>query len=498
MKMKNQERIDRLRERIRKQLKKWDVPSVSICIIKDHEVCMAEGIGQRDQEAGISADAETLYQIASCTKAFTAAAVAMLATEGKLDMDRPVRDYIPSFRLHDEYATAHLTIRDFLSHRSGLPRHEYAWYGTGFSRDELMSHLKDLWLTAPIRYKFQYSNFNYLIAGALIEAVSGMKFEEYLEQKILLPLGMTHSKVYIEDIRSADNKALPYDHTEEYTMEGIRQIDFYQSPAENAESRTGDPTAAAGCISSCAQDMAHWVEFMMGNGEWQGQQRIRPDLMRLLTTPHITLADSPLYSPQRTMNSYALGWQVHSYRGYKMCEHGGNINGFSTETAFLPEMGLGVFVSANMNVTLLADAIVMDVLDTFLDQADTDWYDRLYQGNEEMFDSVRAAFAAPAEQAVSNTHPSHPMADYVGDYERPGYRRVRIEKTEKGLRMDFNSFIVDLTHHHYDTFVTEGVIGELPVGLLVTFGMDPEGMIRTVSMKLGSEEGLGPIVFTKK
>ena len=181
-----------------------------------------------------------------------------------------------------------------------------------------------------------------------------------------------------------------------------------------------------------------------------------------------------------------------------MCEHGGNINGFSTETAFLPELGLGVFVSANMNVTLLADAIVMDVLDAFLDQADTDWYDRLYQGNEEMFDSVRAAFAAPAEQAVSNTQPSHPVADYVGDYERPGYRRVRIEKTEKGRRMDFNSFIVDLTHHHYDTFVTEGVIGELPVGLLVTFGMDPEGMIRTVSMKLGSEEGLGPIVFTKK
>ena len=181
-----------------------------------------------------------------------------------------------------------------------------------------------------------------------------------------------------------------------------------------------------------------------------------------------------------------------------MCEHGGNINGFTTETAFLPELGLGVFVSANMNVTLLADAIVLDVFDGFLDQEDTDWYARLYQGNEEMFASVRAAFAAPAEQAVSNTRPSHPLADYVGDYERPGYRRVRIENTEKGLRIDFNSFIADLTHRHYDTFVTEGVIGELPAGLPVTFGMDPEGRICTVSMKLGSEEGMGSIVFTNK
>lgn len=131
MKLKNPEMINKLRERILEQLKKWDVPSISICIIKDHEVCMAEGIGKKDQEAGISADAMTLYQIASCTKAFTAAAVAMLATEEKLDMDRPVRDYIPSFRLHDEYATAHLTVRDFLSHRSGLPRMNMPGMGRG-------------------------------------------------------------------------------------------------------------------------------------------------------------------------------------------------------------------------------------------------------------------------------------------------------------------------------------------------------------------------------
>ncbi len=493
-----EEITNKLRKRIEEQLKKWDVPSASLCVVKDGETWMAEGIGHRDLEQGIPADQETLYEIASCTKAFTAAAVAVLATEGKLDMDKPVADYIPSFRLNDSYATEHLTIRDFLSHRSGLPRHEYAWYGTGFSREELMGHLKDLRLSAPIRYQFQYSNFNYLIAGALIEATSGMKFEDFLMERLLLPLGMTKSKVYIEDIRSAENKALPYDHTEEYTMEGIRRIDFYKSPAENEESRTGDPTAAAGCISSCAEDMARWMKFSLGDGEWEGKRLIRPDLMKLLFTPHMTVSDSEVYAPERSMGSYALGWQVYNYRGYTLREHGGNINGFTSETVLVPELGLGVFVSANMNVTLLADAITLDAVDLFLGKEDGDWYSRLYKGNEEMFASVRAFFASPGEKAVPDTKPSHALEDYVGEYETPGYRRVLIEKTEDRLRIDFNSFVVGLRHHHYDTFATEGSIGELPAGLLVSFGTSPEGEIKTVSMKLGSEAGLGPIVFTRK
>ena len=190
-----------LRAQAAEQARAWDVPSLSICVVQDGKTLLCDGIGMRDN-ASRPADAQTLYQIASCTKAFTATAAAVLATEGKLDFDTPVIEYLPAFRLNDRYATENLTLRDFLSHRSGLPRHEYAWYGTGFSREQLLKNLKDLPLSAPIRYRFQYSNFNYLIAGAVIEAVSGEKFEDFLKEKLLRPLGMERSETYLEAMRT--------------------------------------------------------------------------------------------------------------------------------------------------------------------------------------------------------------------------------------------------------------------------------------------------------
>ena len=486
-----------IREAIEAQLRAWEVPSVSVCIVKDGEVVMADGVGLRDNLSQ-KADGQTLYQIASCTKAFTATAAAILATEGKLDFDTPVIEYLPGFRLNDEYATAHLTVRDFLSHRSGLPRHEYAWYGTGFSQQQLMRNLKGLPLNAPVRYRFQYSNFNYLIVGCLIEAVSGMKFEDFLADKLLKPLGMTRSRVYLAEIRSDENRALAFDHAEDYTMTGIREIPYYSSPAEDPEALVGDPTAAAGCITSCAGDMAKWLAFNLNRGKVDGRQLVREDLMDLITTPHIDTGDGGAYGPERSMTSYALGWQIYNYRGHKTVEHGGNLNGFSSSTAFVPDQNLGVFVSANMNVTLLADAIVQSVIDRYLGTETTDWYGRLYQANDAMFQSVKSFYASFGGEAVPGTVPSHPLGDYAGDYEAPGYRRFRITCENGKLAADFNTFVVGLRHHHYDSFATEGLIGELPAGLILTFGADPAGAVHSLSVTLGGEQGLKPIVFLKQ
>ena len=492
-----QQITERLRRKVEEELKRWDVPSASLCIVKDGETLLSCGCGLRDN-AQAPADGRTLYQIASCTKAFTAAAAAILATEGKLDFDKPVLEYIPGFRLNDRYATENLTIRDFLSHRSGLPRHEYAWYGTGFGREELMRNLKDLPLSAPIRYRFQYSNFNYLIAGALIEELSGMKFEDFLSEKLLKPLGMERSKVYFADMYPEPNHALAFDHTQEDTMEGTRQIDFYTSPAMDASQRVGDPTAAAGCVVSCAEDMAKWLKFLLNRGKVGETQLIREDLIDLLFTPHVDTGDGGAYAPQRSMTSYALGWQVYNFRGHRMLEHGGNINGFSSSTALLPDLGLGVFVSVNMNVSLLADAIVQTVMDAFLKTEDTDWFERLYKANGDLFVSVKEFFAAFGGEAKQGTHPSHALAEYAGDYEAPGYRRMRILYQDERLTLDFNTFVVGLKHHHYDSFATEGTVGEMPPGLILTFGTSGAGEIVSVSATLGTEPGLKPIVFTKK
>ena len=479
---------------VEKELERWEVPSASICVVRGDEVLLAGGVGQRDG-GSLPSDGDTLYQIASCSKAFTATAAAILATEGRLDFDAPVAEYLPAFRMHDPYASTHLTVRDFLSHRSGLPRHEYAWYGTGFSREELMANLRYLPLSAPIRYTFQYSNFNYLIAGCLIEAVSGMTIEEFLRRRIFLPLGMERTVAFSEEMRRDPNHALPFDHDIPYTTRGIRPIPFYASPAEKPG--VGDPTAAAGCVISCARDMAKWLQFNLSRGRVGGKQLVREDLMDLLYTPHIDTGSGGAYAPERSMSAYGLGWSVYSYRGRKMVEHGGNINGFSSSTALFPEEGIGIFASVNMNTALLADAIVHDAADRLLDSPEGNWHARLRQENETLFQSVKALYASFGGEAVPGTAPSHPLEEYAGDYEAPGYRRFRILCEDGKLRMDFNTFTSGLRHLHYDSFATEEVIGELPPGLVLTFGADAKGRIRTLSAVLGSEKGLAPIVFQK-
>ena len=479
---------------VAEQLRVWEVPSASVCVVRGDEVLLADGVGLRDGKSQL-ADGETLYQIASCSKAFTATAAAILATEGRLDLDAPVAEYLPAFRMQDPYASSHLTARDFLSHRSGLPRHEYAWYGTGFTRQELMENLRYLPLSAPIRYTFQYSNFNYLIAGCLIEAVSGLPFEEFLRQRIFLPLGMEHTVAFSEDMLRSSNYALPFDREEPYAAHGIREIPFDRSPAERPG--VGDPTAAAGCVISCAGDMAKWLRFQLDRGRVNGQSLVREDLMDLLYTPHIHMGDDPAHAPERTMMSYGLGWMACSYRGRRMVEHGGNINGFSTYAAVLPEEQLGIFASANMNVTLLAEAIVRDAADRLLGHADGNWYERLRRRNAQQFQELKSFYASFGGETVPGTTPSHPLADYAGDYAAPGYRRFRITCENGALKADFNTFVVGLRHLHYDSFATRGVIGELPAGLVLTFGTDAKGRVRTLSAVLGNEAGLAPIVFTK-
>jgi len=257
-------------------LKMWEIPCASLAVVEDGEVIYTGAVGSRDNN-GTPADGKTLFQIASCSKAFTATLAGVLATEGKLDFDTPIIEYMPEFRLTDVYATNNLTVRDFLSHRTGLPRHEYAWYGTGFTRAELMRNLKDLPLNAPIRYTWQYSNFNYLIVGSLIEKVSGMTFEEALTEKLLKPLGMNDSHVFSDEYESTGNFAHTFDHEGEYTMHGIREIPYYNTAYldEATGKKVGDASGAAGCIISNAEDMTKWIQFNLNKGKVGDTQLVR-------------------------------------------------------------------------------------------------------------------------------------------------------------------------------------------------------------------------------
>ena len=492
------DRLERALKEAERQLKIWNVPSAVIAVVKGDDVLFTGAIGSRNN-ADLPADGKTMVQIASCTKAFTATALAVLATEGKFDFDTPLTEYIPDFRLNDSYATDHLTIRDFLSHRSGLPRHEYAWYDTGFTRKELIHNLRYLPLNAPIRYRFQYSNFNYMIAGAAIEAISGKPFERFLKERVLEPLGMNDSTVYDFDFMQKENKGVPFDYKEIYTMGEIKEIPYFCPSDLGVDAGLGDPAAPAGCIGSNAEDMAKWLKYNLNHGKKEdGTELIKGELYDLMTSSHTFLSETGgSDTPEFSIMTYGLGWQIFRYRGKKILEHGGNLPGFSSTVMISPEDNVGVFVSSTLNVTLFSDAVRMSLLDALTEAPEIDWYSRMMKNNESMFDKVKA-FYAPKGEPVQDTEPSHELKDYVGTYRVRGYREVVITEEGRKLFMTFNNHTLPLSHFHYDVFTTDVELDEIPPGLQVRFENDNAGKITKVVILLGSEKDLEPITFTKE
>lgn len=492
--------INEVKSTLEKELFRWGIPGCALSIVKDGEVVYSGGVGSRDED-GHPVTGQSLTQIASCTKAFTATLAGVLATEGLLDFDTPVVNYMPDFRMNDDYATSHLTVRDFLCHRSGLPRHELAWYGTGFSRETLMSNIKYLPLNAPIRYRFQYSNFNYLIVGSLIERITGMSFEEALKTKLLEPLGMISSQVYLDKVESREDHMLPFGRDPEFSMNGTKRIPYYCSPAEvhcdDETQRVGDPTASAGCIVSNADDMTKWLKFNLNRGKVGDKQLVSEEIMDLIHSIHLFMGSDPGTLPEQTDMFYAQGWFVYHYRNMKMVEHGGNINGFTSSVAFVPELNLGIFISVNMNGTLFADALSRNLIDRVIDAPDAKWFDRQYEMNREMLEGTKAFYSSMGGDGVPGTTPTHQLVDFTGTYEAPGYRRFVITYEGDHLQADFNSSVTALRHHNYDTFATAEKMCELPAGMLLNFGVTPKGDVKTLSVLLGFEENLQPIVFTK-
>ena len=242
-------------------LKLWESPSVSIGIIKDGRIVMCEGFGNRDEDH--PATGSTLYQLASCTKAFTSALVAILVDQGKLSWDTPLIQYLPGVRFYEDSTTSAITLRDILCHRSGLPRHEYSWYGTDFTKEELIFNLRYLEPNKPIRTKFQYNNYGYILAGYAVETVTGKTWEQCVEEFLLKPLGMDRTNMFIDAMKEDPDHALPYDRTDpaESMMKGMKPIPFYKMPQEDYETQQGSPAGPAATVNSSVEDMLKWVQL---------------------------------------------------------------------------------------------------------------------------------------------------------------------------------------------------------------------------------------------
>lgn len=420
------------------QLKVWNAPGVSIAIVQDGKVILQRGYGLRDLERKLPMTDLTVQPIASVTKSFTVAALATLVRDGKLEWDRPVREYLPDFRLATDYATQALTPRDLVTHRSGLPRHDFAWYGSTLSRDQLYQRLRHFELSAEPRTRFQYNNFMFMTAGLLGGRVAGSDWEALVRRNVFEPLGMASSSFTIEDLTK-----LP-DHGTGYLLDNDEKA--HAKPYQQLTAM--GPT---GSINSCARDMARYLRMFAGGGGFEGRTLINPADFRAMTTGQFSRPD-PQTWPELTAPQYGMGLFLVNYRGATLVSHGGNMPGASTAFAFLPGRNAGVYCTVNVSGSFLRDVIMYAALDRLLGLAPVDWSGRFRDQYLKGRQAEKAAQAQNLTPKKAGTRPSLALEEYLGEYEHPGYGPLSIARDGERLRLTYHGFSSPLDHLHFDVF----------------------------------------------
>ncbi|MEM8779426.1 MAG: serine hydrolase [Cyanobacteria bacterium P01_G01_bin.49] len=469
--------MEGLNKFINEAMQEWKIPGLAIAIIKDTEIIFCEGFGKRDREQNLPVTPKTLFAIGSCTKSFTTMAMGILVERGLLDWDKPVRNYLPTFKLYDSYATEHITPRDLVTHRSGLPRHDAMWYKSPFTRKELIERLEYLKPTHELRTVFQYQSLMYITAGYLVGEIAQSSWEEFVQQEIFNPLEMENSNFSVKTSQQVDDFALPY----QEKNEKVEKIPFYNV----------DVSGPAGSINSNVSDMANWLLLHLNQGKYGEKQIISPTILREMHSPQIPTGQ-PLEYNELFYYFYGLGWWISAYQGHNLIQHGGNIDGFSARVTLLPQDNLGVIVLTNMEQNPVIHTLTYYVCDSLLDLDKVPWNERI----KERYAQAKEATTKGKEEIASNrktgTQPSHPLEDYTGNFEHPAYGILSVEIKDNRLTATHNSINYKLEHYHYDVFV-ESELGDKPE--LITFLTDTKGNVSSLTLPL--EPTIKSILFTR-
>lgn len=469
-------------EIVAKGLAQLKVPGVAIAIVKDKDVIFSKGFGFRDVENKLPMTADTIMAIGSSTKAFTAFTLGTLVDRGLVEWDKPVRNYIPWFRLYDAQAGERLTPRDLVTHRSGLPRHDLVWYNNRTStREDLVRRLAYLPPTADLREKWQYNNMMFLTAGYLVETLTGKTWEDSVRALVFDPLGMSRSNFSVLESQKDKDFALPYDERDGKVV----KIPF----------RDISLVGPAGSINSTANEMSRWVTVHINGGKFGGKEVIGANTLTDLHTPYMTTGGVST-RPDITAADYALGWMVDNYRGHGRVHHGGNIDGFSAMVSLLPNDGLGFVVLTNKNGTGLSELLIRTAVDRILGLEAVDWIGDAAKKLAEGEAVGKKAEEKKATRRRPGTSPAHKIDEYGGDYTHPGYGDLKV--TLKGAQLGFvyNGIATPLSHWHYETF--NGGKAEDPTfeDMKLTFRTDVNGNV--VGVAIPFEASVDDIYFVKK
>jgi CubicO group peptidase (beta-lactamase class C family) len=468
-------------------LKDRKAAGFAVAVVKKDSVIYAQGFGYRDYENKLPVTPNTLFAIGSCTKAFTTSLLGLMKEEDKLEYDKPIKEYLPDLKFYSDDLTRNVTVRDAIVHRTGLPRHDFSWYlFSTDSREELMKRITYMEPTAPLRQTWQYNNFMYLLQGMIAEKQYGKTWEEVVREKLLLPLNMKRSNTSISSYSEDKDAAIGYVLKNDSL---ITKTDYYNINA----------MGPAGSINSSVLEMANWLKVWINKGKFNGKVVLPEAYIREAISSQMVV--SPGFpgaaSPDLHMSNYGFGWSLSSYRGHYRVDHGGNIDGFSANTAFYPSDSLGIVVLTNQNASALNNVVRNTLADRLLGLKGIDWNERINKAQAESKSGVTGE-----ENQKKGTQPSHPLKDYEGLYTNKGYGTFEVKYQNDSLIAIFPIEKMWLRHYHYDVFQAVGYRKDGRVdttevsSVLVPFYMSEVGDI--VSAKLKFQPELEAFTFDRK
>ncbi|MBN9657371.1 MAG: serine hydrolase [Acidobacteria bacterium] len=463
---------------VERTLKEFNVPGIAVGVIKDGQLVLAKGYGVRKLGDPAPVTPDTLFGVASNTKAFTAAALAILVDEGKLRWDDPVIQYLPAFQMYDPYVTREMTIRDLLVHRSGLGlgAGDLMFFpSSNLSSAEIVKRLRWVRPATSFRSRYAYDNVLYLVAGQVIEAVSGKPWDTFIRERFFKPLGMTRSTTSSTVLKPGMDYATPHA-AADGKLEPISLTNL-------------DNNAPAGAINSSVNEMAHWVVAQLNGGEYNGTRlfsaRQNQEMWSAHTVMPIGNPPGELSEAKPNFQAYGLGWVVSDYRGTKMIHHTGGLAGMVTRVTMIPSLKLGVLVFTNQEVGAAFNAVTYTVLDHYLNAPAKDWVGAYatYQAGRVAEAGETVSKASAARNASSK--PALPLSSYAGRFRDAWYGDVVIEEKDGKLLIRFThspSLTGELVHWQYDTFVARWNDRTLLADAYMTFTLKPDGKIDSAKM----------------
>lgn len=434
------QKLDTYIEQARQQ---WEVPGLSVAVVKNGEIILSKGYGVKSLDAAKPVDENTIFSIGSTTKAMVAVAMGILVDEGKVSWNDKVIEHLPGFQLYDSYVTRELRVKDLFTHNAGLGNADFLWYYNDIEPQDILHRMRMAPPAYPFRGGYTYQNIMYLAAGELIAKVSGKTWADFMQENVFTPLGMTNTYPTLTASQRQKNRSIPH-----------HRINNKITPIEDC---SADPIAPAGAIWSSVEDMAKWMQFLLDSAKVKGQRILEIETYQELFKPQVIIPQEQFYPTtaltKPMWTTYGFGWFQHDYQGYTLQFHTGSLPGTVAIIGLVPDLDVGVYMLGNLDHAEVRHAILYQVIDAFRGESKRDWSTDL----KELYDGITYKQEMQKKEIVRSrqleTRTSKPLSNYAGIYFDPFWGEVEVIYEENKLQLKISSQLeASLSHWHFDTF----------------------------------------------